>query len=127
MLRLRPTALATLAAAAAALGGCQPAAGDPQVLVPGGDAGRGRVLIARIGCGGCHAIPGVPGANGRVGPPLDKVGRQAVIAGVLPNIPDDMVRWIRTPQSVVPGNAMPNMEIDDHDARDVAAYLYTLR
>jgi len=38
-----------------------------------------------------------------------------------------LMTWLKVPQSVVPGNAMPNMELNDHDARDVAAYLYTLR
>ncbi len=43
------------------------------------------------------------------------------------NTPPNLVRWLRDPQTVVPGNAMPNMHIDELDARDVAAYLYTLR
>jgi cytochrome c2 len=95
--------------------------------VAGGNPQRGAVLIAGLGCGSCHDIPGVRGADGRVGPPLGNIGERTIIAGMLPNTPDNMVTWLRTPQSVVPGNAMPNMEIDKHDARDVAAYLYTLR
>jgi cytochrome c1 len=31
------------------------------------------------------------------------------------------------PQSVVPGNAMPEMGITEAQARDIASYLYTLR
>jgi cytochrome c1 len=38
-----------------------------------------------------------------------------------------MVRWLKDPQSIVPGNVMPNTGLSDKDARDVAAYLYTLR
>ena len=38
-----------------------------------------------------------------------------------------MALWIRSPQSVRPGDAMPNMELKEHDARDIAAYLDTLR
>lgn len=111
--------------AAAALAGCdwQP----PAITVPGGDPQRGRAEIERIGCGACHEIPGVAGAAGEVGPPLAGIGRRTVIAGLLPNTPPNMERWLEAPQGVAPGNAMPNMEIDDHDARDVAAYLYTLR
>ena len=45
---------------------------------------------------------------------------------MLRNDPAALVRWIRYPQSVVPGNAMPNMGIGDQEARDIAAYLYTL-
>ena len=46
---------------------------------------------------------------------------------MLRNSPANLVRWIRDPQGVVPGNAMPNMGVSDAEARDIAAYLYTLR
>lgn len=93
----------------------------------GGDSKRGATLIADLGCGACHSVPGVPGARGHVGPPLDNIGERTIIAGILPNTPDNMITWLRAPQSVVPGNAMPNMELNEHDARDVASYLATLR
>ena len=125
MAGLRRTVL--LALATGSLSACTPAAVSGHPIVPGADSERGRALIEKTGCGACHEIPGVTGASGQVGPSLAQVGRRAVIAGVLPNTPVHMVRWIETPQSIVPGNAMPNMEINDHDARDVAAYLYTLR
>ena len=92
-----------------------------------GDPDRGAQLTRRFGCAACHEIPGVRGAQGRVGPPLTKMARRSMIAGVLPNTPSNMIRWLRDPQSIVPGNAMPNMELSDHDARDIAAYLQTLR
>jgi cytochrome c1 len=38
-----------------------------------------------------------------------------------------MMKWIQRPQEVDPKNAMPNMGVTDQDARDIAAYLYTLR
>ena len=49
------------------------------------------------------------------------------IAGMLRNEPRHLVTWLRHPQQVVPGNAMPEMGLDERDARDIAAYLYTLR
>jgi cytochrome c1 len=90
-------------------------------------AKRGAALIAQYGCGACHTIPGIAGATGRVGPSLASIGNQAIIAGMLANTRDNLVTWIRTPQTVVPGNAMPNTELNDHDVRDIASYLYTLR
>lgn len=78
-------------------------------------------------CGACHAVPGVPQADGMVGPPLVHFARRTVVAGMLPNTPSNLVLWIRFPQSVVPGNAMPDTGLSDAQARDVAAYLYTLR
>jgi cytochrome c1 len=93
----------------------------------GGDPHHGASVIAQAGCGACHRVPGVPGARGRVGPSLDHIGSQTILVGMLPNTPANMLTWIRTPQSVRPGDAMPNMELTEHDARDVAAYLSTLR
>lgn len=102
-------------------------AAEPAWAVAGGDAGRGPRLIEALGCAACHTIPGVPGARGNVGPPLTHFGERVYIAGMLRNTPPNLVRWIRDPQSVVPGNAMPNMGVTEADARDIAAYLYTLR
>jgi cytochrome c1 len=38
-----------------------------------------------------------------------------------------MVEWIQHPQSIVPGNVMPDMGIVHDAARDIAACLDTLR
>lgn len=92
-----------------------------------GNAHHGAELVQYFGCGGCHTIPGIANADGIVGPPLTGMARRIYIAGMLRNTPDNMEQWIRNPQSVVPGNTMPAMGIDPHDARDIAAYLYTLR
>lgn len=92
-----------------------------------GNAADGAIVIGRSGCGSCHEIPGIMHANGMVGPPLDHFARRTIIAGLLPNTPANLVHWIRSPQQVVPGNAMPDAGLSDRQARDVAAYLYTLR
>jgi len=120
--RARGLALAALLAACA--GG---AAADPVWHVAGGDAGRGAKLIQAFGCAACHTVPGIRQAVGNVGPPLTRFGDRTYIAGMLRNNPQNLLRWIRDPQGVVPGNAMPNMGVTDAQARDIAAYLYTLR
>ncbi len=112
-------------AALLALTGCGQAPGRPHWPVVG-DAARGKVTIERLGCGSCHEIPGVVNANGMVGPPLTGFARRTIVAGVLPNTPANLVRWVKAPQSVVPGNAMPDAGMTDAQARDVTAYLYTL-
>ena len=99
----------------------------PDWRVEGGDARRGAELISRFGCAACHAVPGVRAARGAVGPPLDRFAARVYIAGILPNTPPNLVRWIRDPQGVRPGDAMPNMGVSEAEARDIAAYLYTLR
>jgi hypothetical protein len=71
-------------------------------------------------------IPGVTGAHGQVGPPLDHWSRRIYIAGEAANTPDLLVRWIMLPQSIEATTAMPNMHIPEATARDIAAYLYTI-
>jgi cytochrome c1 len=68
----------------------------------------------------------VPGIEGVVGPPLNQMGVRVTIAGVLRNTPENMIEWLRNPQGVVPNNAMPDMDLDERQARDITAYLYTL-
>lgn len=87
----------------------------------------GKEAITRYGCGSCHLIPGVPGADGLVGPPLQHFNQRGYIAGQLANTPDNLVRWLRNPQEVEPGTAMPNLGVTDEDARNIAAYLMGLQ
>ncbi|HVX75537.1 MAG TPA: cytochrome c oxidase assembly protein [Bradyrhizobium sp.] len=92
-----------------------------------GDAHRGALLVKQYGCGGCHSIPGISEADGNVGPPLMHIGTRSYLAGVLNNSPENMSRWIQDPQKVLPGNAMPTMNISQSDARDITAFLHTLK
>lgn len=91
-----------------------------------GDPARGKAAMEKRGCIACHAIPGIANPGSNVGPPLDKMARRAYIAGVLPNTPADMVRWLRDPPAVDPQTAMPAMGIGETEAKDMAAYLATL-
>lgn len=120
--RLLACAAALLCVAAAGCG--QPPRASSAIQI--GNASRGAALISWYGCGACHSIPGVPGANALVGPPLEHFAQRGYVAGMLRNTPDNVVRWIRDPQKIVPGNAMPALGIDSRDAHDIAAYLYTL-
>jgi cytochrome c len=99
----------------------------PTTLVPGGDPARGKKQIVAYGCGSCHVIPGVGGARGLVGPPLTQFAHRAFIAGEVPNNSEFLVRWISVPQAIEPGTAMPNLGVSEAQARDIAAYLYTLK
>lgn len=112
--------------ALAALSACGEERATGAEKVSGGDPERGRSAIQRYGCGTCHAIPGIAGANGVVGPPLAKMAKRAYIGGVLPNTTEDMMRWLMDPPAVSPKTAMPNMGVTEGDARHITAYLYTL-
>jgi len=93
----------------------------------GGDPRRGEAAFVRHGCGGCHAIRNTQPAPGQVGPALDRVAVRAFLAGNLPNDPQHLTAWVRHPQALQPGAGMPDMGLTEAEARDVAAYLYTLR
>lgn len=92
-----------------------------------GSPAHGAELIAEKGCGACHMIPGITGANGLVGPPLTLMGRRIFVAGLLRNTPQNLAAWVLEPQRFVPGNAMPSTGLTESEALDVAAYLETIR
>lgn len=91
------------------------------------DPERGRQALHQHACVACHTIPGVVGAQARVGPPLEEMGRRQLIAGVLANTPGNMAQWLMRTQQVKPGTAMPELGVTERDARDMAAYLATLK
>ena len=93
----------------------------------GGDPLAGRAAMPRFGCPYCHTIPGVTGARGLVGPPLEHLANRVYVGGKLVNTPENLVRWLLDPPAVSPGTAMPRTGLDADTARDIAAYLYTLR
>lgn len=93
--------------------------------VTGGDPRRGEAMFIQYGCGSCHAVKKVRTATGTVGPPLDGIAVRAIVAGRFANTPANMQKWIRDPQHVSPGTAMPDLDVGETDARDITAFLYT--
>ncbi len=121
--------LASSAGALLVLASCaspEEGAAPPQQATQG-TPDRGAQLIRSYGCGSCHTVPGVDGADGLVGPPLTKFARRSYIAGQLPNSEKNLQHWLEDPQQVEPGTAMPDLGVTAPDAADITAYLYTLR
>jgi L-cysteine S-thiosulfotransferase len=98
----------------------------PPRQLAGADAARGLKLIEAEGCGACHGIPGVQWPRGAVGGSLEGLATQAMIAGSFPNRPDVLVAWLRDAPTMAPDTAMPASGLTQDQARDVAAYLYSL-
>jgi len=92
-----------------------------------GDVTKGRAAISAYGCGSCHLIPGIQGANGKVGPDLTGVAQRVSLAGSLSNDPETMIHWVEHPQQLRPGSGMPEQGVSATDARNIAAYLYSNR
>ena len=97
------------------------------VAVAGGDAARGREALERFDCNVCHAIPGVTGTRGQVGPSLAHYARRTYLAGKFPRDPGLLARWIMEPPALAPHTAMPATGVSEAEARDMAAYLLALR
>ncbi len=119
-----PATLEAAAATDASVASSRPAAG---VAVPPVSPERGQMALHQYACNTCHTIPGVTGAHPLVGPPLAGIGRRQLIAGRLANNPANMVAWIRAPHRFDPQTAMPDLGVTERDARDMAAYLSSLR
>lgn len=118
---------AVVVALCAGATGCGRGELEQRGTVAGGDRHRGEAAVRAYGCGACHEIRGVRGANGRVGPSLSDFHRRVYIAGYMPNEPEALVRWIMSPASFRNPTAMPDLGVTEQDARDIAAYLYSLR
>ena len=111
------------AALAASLPGCsKPPKVDP---LSGGDPRAGKQLLGRYGCAACHEIKGVRHARSQVGPSLKDIRKASYVAGVLPNSADNLEKWIMHPREIDPKTAMPELGVDEAEARDMAAYLYS--
>ena len=108
-----------------ALSACVDKADLPRPIVQA-DAAEGLAIIRQVGCAACHTIPGVAWPQGRSGGNLSGFGALPMIAGRLPNQPDVLIGWLIDAPSMDPGTAMPPMPLTQDQARDVAAYLYTL-
>ncbi len=95
--------------------------------LPTGLAAEGQRVFMQQTCPSCHAIAGTS-ANGNAGPNLTHMASRATIgAGVLPNTPQNMERWLRNPQEVKPGNLMPNSKLTEDQVRALTAYMESLR
>lgn len=126
LIRYCPVCLAL--ALAALLAGCTGGQATRQyIAATGGYSHRGETVIGEYRCGECHQIPGIRHASGVFGPPLNAIARRSYLAGEFPNTPQNLIRWVRVPQSMKPKTAMPDLGLSDQQARDVAAYLETLR
>ncbi len=93
---------------------------DPQAR-----AGQG--VFMSNACVSCHAVRGTA-AQGVFGPDLTHFGSRLTIgAGVMENNLANLVRWIDSTQHVKPGNLMPEVQLDDQQVAQLAAYLLALR
>jgi len=98
----------------------------PARTIAGADPERGLAVMERVGCAACHEIPGIPWPQGLAGPSLQGFGASPMIGGRLPNQPEVLTQWLIDAPSLSPETGMPPMPVSEAEARDIAAYLYSL-
>lgn len=82
-------------------------------------AGRGKQLFySKYGCQSCH-IADYKNDKGYVGPALSSVGNRLT--------PQWTYKWLKDPGALRPGTIMPNLNLKDDEARDLTAFLMTLK
>lgn len=102
---------------------CNPSEPSPAVT----NTARGKDLITQYGCTSCHIVPGIEGPKGMAGPSLEHVASRQIIAGHVTNTAPAMMQYLQNPQSADSQNVMPNLGITSEEAREITAYLYTLK
>jgi cytochrome c oxidase subunit II len=97
-----------------------PAVDDPAVA-----AGKASFLAQT--CVNCHRVRGTS-ARGTYAPDLTHLmSRQTLAAGIIPNTPDGLRRWVDDPRQVKPGCLMPAFGLSGADRDLILRYLMTLR
>ncbi len=116
---------------------------DDNLLATGDPASGAKLMVGAGTCLGCHMINGVPGMIGVIGPNLTHVAsRTTIAAGLYPNDPPHLARWIKNAEEMKPGVVMPTIGAGEYDPRmhtksfvnlsdkqiaDIVAYLQTLK
>ena len=74
---------------------------------------KGRSTFNEDGCRGCHVIKGKERI--RVGMPLDDMAKRVK--------PDWLYRWLRNPKAYLPRTRMPNFNLSEQEAANMAGYI----
>jgi cytochrome c oxidase subunit 2 len=87
----------------------------------------GSDLFVSKACFACHAIRGTAAA-GKLGPDLTHLmSRDTLASGAVPNTPQNLRQWVRSPNSFKPGSRMPEQDLSDSELDQLTSYLMTLR
>jgi mono/diheme cytochrome c family protein len=91
---------------------------DPHVLNQDAAARGKQLFYSKYGCQSCH-IADYKTDKGYVGPELAAVGNRLTAGWIY--------RWLQDPEAVRPGTMMPNFNLKADEARDLTAFLTTLK
>lgn len=91
---------------------------DEHTLTPAAAATGKQLFYSKYGCNGCH-IADYKNDKGYVGPALAGVGNRLTPAWTY--------KWLKDPNGLRPGTLMPNFKLNDDEARNLTAFLMTLK
>jgi cytochrome c oxidase subunit 2 len=98
---------------------------SPAVEDPAAADGKAEFLAQT--CVNCHPVRGTA-AKGSYAPDLTHLmSRQTLAAGMVPNSPAELSRWIDDPQKIKPGCLMPAFGLTASERDRIVGYLRTLR
>ncbi|HEY7389437.1 MAG TPA: cytochrome c oxidase subunit II [Bryobacteraceae bacterium] len=93
---------------------------------PEGVAAQGERLFRERKCGDCHAVS-LSDTRALIGPPLTHVASRMQLGGDRANTPENMALWVNEPQSIKPGNRMPDQHLAASEVQALTAYMESLR
>ncbi|MBZ5580484.1 MAG: cytochrome c oxidase subunit II [Acidobacteriia bacterium] len=93
---------------------------------PTGAAAEGTRVFREQKCGDCHAVSAAD-VRAAKGPSLAHIATRNLLGGELPNTSVNLARWIASPQSIKPGNLMPDPNLTPAGVQALTAYLESLR
>jgi len=103
---------------------------DRGAAMTGGDPAQGREKVVLHDCHSCHEIPGIPINREARGPSLRHWSRSRTIAKTWPNTADNLEDFIEHPERMLHGTGLKNemtmSSVKPEDAKDIAAYLFSL-
>jgi mono/diheme cytochrome c family protein len=91
---------------------------------------HGKRLVVENGCLGCHKYRG---RGGKLGPDITYVGDKTAHGFDFKHVHGEhtVENWLfahfKSPTAVVPNTLMPDLKLSDHEARNLAAYMISLK
>jgi cytochrome c oxidase subunit 2 len=100
---------------------------EPAQIMPNEEIAAGRAAFLSKQCAACHTIRGTTAA-GTTGPDLTHIGsRRYIAAGLFETTRGSLAAWIADPQTLKPGNNMPDVPLTGDELRSISAYLASLK
>ena len=95
-------------------------------LPPIGNAAAAKAHMEKYACQACHVIPGM-GEGGALGPDLTGFAVRTTLNGRVQKNPQAVAAYLLNPTAVDAQTSMPAVGLSEEEAKDIAAFLETLK